>query len=307
MARGHQCNVASMAACPTCIVDMATKQRILVISGLSGSGKSVALNALEDQGYYCVDNLPASLLPALAEQIVDDPDRFRKLAVGVDARVGLDSLSRLHEALNALPLKTRLLFLTAENDVLIRRFSETRRRHPLAGPGTLARAISEERAALASLEQSAYKVIDTSDKNVHDLRRLIWSMVSNASEPNISSLLLESFAFKQGLPRDADIVFDARCLPNPHWQPALREWTGRDEPVQAYLRSESSVRQFLDDIDQFVRRWLPAWAGEQRSQLMVAIGCTGGKHRSVFLVERLAKRWKTDGLQVVSHHRELDQ
>ena len=281
--------------------------RILLISGLSGSGKSVALNALEDQGYYCVDNLPARLLPALAEQVMTEPERYRKLAVGIDARVGLDVLAQLSEDIRELPLVAKLIFLTADSDVLIRRFSETRRRHPLAGPRTLGQAIAEEREALKGLERSAYRVIDTSDKNVHDLRRLVWSMVSGAAEPGISSLMLQSFAFKQGLPRDADLVFDARCLPNPHWQPDLREATGRDAKVAQYLENETSVRQFADDVDQFVRRWLPAWAGEQRSQLMVAIGCTGGKHRSVYLVEQLAGRWQHDGLNVTLHHRELER
>ena len=288
-----------------CCRPVTERPSVLLISGLSGSGKSVALNALEDQSYYCVDNLPARLLPALAEQVMAEPERYRKLAVGVDVRVGLDALARLSEDIGRLPLDIRLIFLTADNDVLIRRFSETRRRHPLAGPKTLGQAISEEREALAGLERSAHQVIDTSSKNVHDLRRLIWSMVSGAAEPRISSLVLESFAFKKGLPRDADLVFDARCLPNPHWQPALREATGRDPAVRQYLENEASVRQFADDVDQFVRRWLPAWAGEQRSQLMIAIGCTGGRHRSVYLVEQLAGRWRRDGLSVVSHHREL--
>ena len=296
---------SSLNAMGGCFRLVTERPSLLLISGLSGSGKSVALKALEDQGYYCVDNLPARLLPALAEQVMGEPERYRKLAVGVDVRVGLDALARLSEDIAQLPLDARLIFLTADSDVLIRRFSETRRRHPLAGPKTLGQAISEEREALAGLERSAYRVIDTSSKNVHDLRRLIWSMVSGAAEPSISSLVLESFAFKHGLPRDADLVFDARCLPNPHWQPGLREATGLDRTVRQYLENESSVRQFADHVDQFVRRWLPAWAGEQRSQLMVAIGCTGGRHRSVYLVEQLAERWRRDGLSVVGHHREL--
>ncbi|MEM1082332.1 MAG: RNase adapter RapZ [Pseudomonadota bacterium] len=275
------------------------------MSGLSGSGKSVALNALEDQDYFCVDNLPAALLPALAEQVSAEPERFEKLAVGVDARVGLDVLARLAEDLKRLSFNAKLLFLTAGNDVLIRRFSETRRKHPLAGPTTLAQAIDEEREALSDLLRSAQQVIDTSRLNVHDLRRLIWSIVTDQAQPAIASLLLESFAFKRGLPVDADIVFDARCLPNPHWKVELRTWTGRDKPVQDYLDAEPMVRAFMDDMDQFIRRWLPAWASEQRSQLMIAVGCTGGQHRSVFLVERLSARWRRHGLDVVTHHREL--
>jgi UPF0042 nucleotide-binding protein len=281
--------------------------RVLLISGLSGGGKSVALNALEDQGFYCVDNLPAALLPSLADQVDAAPDRFRQLAIGVDARAGLDALAALPEVLETLPFRVETLFLEAEDDVLIRRYSETRRRHPLGEGRTLAQAIAEERRMLQSLHAHADHVIDTSALNLHQLRRRIWETVAAGRASEISHLVLESFAFKRGVPRDVDLVFDARCLPNPHWQPGLRSATGLERPVREYLEGQARVGEFLDDIDRFVRRWLPAWAEEQRSHLTVAIGCTGGRHRSVYLVDELATRWRADDLQVTTHHRELQR
>lgn len=281
--------------------------RVLLISGLSGGGKSVALHALEDQGFYCVDNLPAGLLPALADQVDASPDRFHRLAVGVDARAGLDAVAALPDVLSALPFRVELIFLEADDEVLIRRYSETRRRHPLGTNRTIAQAIAEERRVLQPLHAHADHVIDTSELNLHQLRRRIWELVRAGRPSEISHLVLESFAFKRGVPRDVDLVFDARCLPNPHWQPGLRSATGLERPVRDYLEGEPRVAAFLGDIDGFVRRWLPAWAEEQRSHLTVAIGCTGGRHRSVYLVDELATRWRADGLQVTTHHRELQQ
>src|SRR6056297_1708810 len=278
---------------------------LVLVSGLSGSGKSVALNALEDHGYYCVDNLPGAMLPALAGQIESNPDRYQRLAVGIDARAGAEELAQLPELIRELSLPCVLISLTAESDVLIRRFSETRRRHPLGGDRTVAQAIAEERTILEPLAEQAAHVIDTSESNIHELRRRIWNMVKPAGAPRISNLVLESFAFKKGVPRDVDLVFDARCLPNPHWQPELRASTGLEAPVRNFLAGAPRVREFADDIDHFVRRWLPVWAEEQRSHLTVAIGCTGGKHRSVYLVDELARRWRDRDLAVVTHHREL--
>src|SRR6056297_3242261 len=281
------------------------RPNLVLISGLSGSGKSVALNALEDRGYYCVDNLPGAMLPALAAHIESSPDRYRRLAVGIDARAGIEELAQLPELIRTLPLPCDLLFLTAESDVLIRRFSETRRRHPLGGERTLAQAIAEERKILEPLAEQAAHTVDTSESNIHELRRRIWNLIKPADTPRISTLVLESFAFKKGVPRDVDLVFDARCLPNPHWQPDLRASTGLEAPVREFLAAAPLVREFTDDIDRFVRRWLPVWAQEQRSHLTVAIGCTGGKHRSVYLVDELARRWREQDLAVVTHHREL--
>lgn len=278
---------------------------LVLVSGLSGSGKSVALNALEDHGYYCVDNLPGAMLPALAGQIESNPERYRRLAVGIDARAGVDELAQLPESIRELSLPCDLIFLTAESDVLIRRFSETRRRHPLGGDRTLAQAIAEERKLLEPLAEQAAYVIDTSESNIHELRRRIWNLIKPIGAKTISNLVLESFAFKKGVPRDVDLVFDARCLPNPHWQPELRASTGLEAPVREFLAAAPLVGEFTEDIDRFVRRWLPVWAEEQRSHLTVAIGCTGGKHRSVYLVDELARRWREQGLAVVTHHREL--
>ena len=280
-------------------------QPLVLISGLSGSGKSVALNALEDHGYYCVDNLPGTLLPALAAHIRSEPERYRRIAVGIDARAGSEELEQLPALIAGLALPTELIFLTAENDVLIRRFSETRRRHPLGSERTLGQAIEVERRIMEPLADKATHVIDTSESNIHELRRRMRNLVEPAMAQGISSLVLESFAFKKGVPRDVDLVFDARCLPNPHWQPELRASTGLERPVREFLAAEPRVREFADDLDRFVRRWLPVWAEEQRSHLTVAIGCTGGKHRSVYLVDELAGRWRDAGLEVVTHHREL--
>jgi UPF0042 nucleotide-binding protein len=278
---------------------------LVLVSGLSGSGKSVALNALEDRGYYCVDNLPAGMLPSLADYFEARPQADRRVAVGIDARAGPEELARLPERIDALPLPTFLVFLTAAQDVLIRRFSETRRRHPLATERTIAQAIAEERRLLEPLAATATHVVDTSDTNIHELRRRIWDLVSGEPGREFVHLVLESFAFKKGVPRDVDLVFDARCLPNPHWVPELRSATGLERPVREYLGAERRVGAFVDDVDAFVQRWLPAWSEEQRSHLTVAIGCTGGKHRSVYLVDELAARWRDAGLDVVTHHREL--
>lgn len=280
-------------------------QPLILISGLSGSGKSVALNALEDHGYYCVDNLPGVMLPALASHIQSEPERYQRLAVGIDARAGSEELARLPALIAGLALPAELIFLTAENEVLIRRFSETRRRHPLGSERTLGQAIEEERRIMEPLAEQATHVIDTSESNIHELRRRIRNLVRPAMTQDISSLVLESFAFKKGVPRDVDLVFDARCLPNPHWQPELRACTGLEQPVRDFLGGEPVVREYADDVDRFVRRWLPVWAEEQRSHLTVAIGCTGGKHRSVYLVDALAGRWRDAGLDVATHHREL--
>jgi UPF0042 nucleotide-binding protein len=279
--------------------------QLVLVTGLSGSGKSAVLNALEDHGYYCVDNLPAGMLTSLAEHFEHRPERYRRSAVGIDARAGPEELESLPERIDRLPIPVCLVFLTANRDVLIRRFSETRRRHPLGAERTLAQAIDEERRLLEPLAARATHVVDTSETNIHELRRRIWDLLAPAGAQKIANLVLESFAFKRGVPRDVDLVFDARCLPNPHWVPELRAATGLERPVRAYLGAEERVAAFLDDIDTFVRRWLPAWSEEQRSHLTVAIGCTGGKHRSVYLVDELAARWREAGLNVVTHHREL--
>lgn len=285
--------------------EAAEQPRLLVVTGLSGSGKSVALHALEDLGFYCVDNLPAGMLQAFSGQLRDHPERFRRTAVGIDARAGREELAGLPERMDALPGQPGLIFLTAEDPVLIRRFSETRRRHPLADERSLEQAIAAEREWMAPLRERADRVIDTSETNIHQLRRRIWEVAGTEAGEGIRSLVLESFAFKHGVPRDVDLVFDARCLPNPHWQPELRAATGLELAVREFLDSDARVARFADDVQGFIERWLPGWSEDKRSHLTVGIGCTGGRHRSVYLVETLSQRLRDAGLNVVTHHREL--
>lgn len=281
---------------------------IVIISGLSGSGKSVALNALEDLSYYCVDNLPGGLLGDLLEEVHEHPERYPKVAIGIDARTGPDGLERLQQFFDRQASERfRLLFLEADDPVLIRRFSETRRRHPLATVGGLETAIAGERRLLAPIRDRADWVINTSESNIHQLRRQIWRTVGNSDEQQVQSIVLESFAFKHGVPRDVDMVFDARCLPNPHWEPELRARTGLDPEVQSFLAGSELVGTFADDVLGFVQRWLPALAEGQRSLVTVAIGCTGGQHRSVYLVDRLGAALREQGLPVVVSHRELEK
>jgi RNase adapter protein RapZ len=281
---------------------------LVVISGLSGSGKSVALNALEDLGFYCVDNLPGGLLADLLEEVQAQPDRYTHVAIGIDARTGPDGLERLERLLDDMsgddPFK--LLFLEADEPVLIRRFSETRRRHPLAAEGGLAQAVQSEHRLLSPIRARADWVINTSETNIHQLRRQVWRTLGVAAEGGAQTLVLESFGFKRGVPRDVDMVFDARCLPNPYWEPDLRPRTGLDPEVSQFLESHDRVQAFADDVFGFIERWLPAILEDQRSLFTVAIGCTGGQHRSVYLVDRLATTLRERGHAVVVSHRELD-
>lgn len=282
---------------------------LVIISGLSGSGKSVALNALEDLSYYCVDNLPGGLLADLLDEIAAQPERYPRVAVGIDARTGPDGLERLAILLDTLPRSqtARLLFMEAATPVLIRRFSETRRRHPLAATGGLEMAVKSERSLMAPVRERADWIIDTSETNIHQLRRQIWRNVAGVSGERVQGVVLESFAFKRGVPRDADLMFDARCLPNPYWEPGLKARTGLDPEVVAYLEGSERVRQFREDLLGLLGRWLPALMEDQRALLTVAIGCTGGQHRSVYLVDSLARALKNEGWSVTVTHRELDK
>ncbi len=279
----------------------------LIISGLSGSGKSVALSALEDLSFYCVDNLPGGLMADLLAEVRAQPGRYPRIAIGIDARTGPDGLSRLRQFLgsNLADQPFRLMFLDASVEVLIRRFSETRRRHPLAEVGGLEAAIAGERELLDPIRECADWVIDTSESNIHQLRRQVWRCVG-AARGTVQSVVLESFAFKRGVPRDVDMVFDARCLPNPHWEPELRPRTGLDPEVESFLTASERVRDFEADVTGFIERWLPALAEDQRSLLTIAIGCTGGQHRSVYLVDRIGRALREAGHSVVISHRELD-
>lgn len=282
---------------------------LIIISGLSGSGKTVALHALEDLGYYCVDNLPGNLLPELTREVRSQPERYPRVAIGIDARSGPEGLERLPDLLASLPGDPpfRLLFLDTDSRVLIRRFSETRRRHPLADLGGVEAAIEAERRLLAPIRERAHWIIDTSENNIHQLRRQVWRAIGVTDNESVQSLVLESFAYKRGVPRDVDMVFDSRCLPNPHWQPGLRAHTGLEVPVRDYLEAQPIVDEFCDDVLTFIRRWLPALAEDQRSLVTIAIGCTGGQHRSVYIVDRIARELREEGVRVLVSHRELGQ
>lgn len=280
---------------------------MILVSGLSGAGKTVALRTLEDLEYYCVDNLPTALLPAFVDE-VRAKGQHPKLAVGIDVRNRHDDLQRLPAMLAHiahLGLDYQLIFLDTRDEVLLKRFSDTRRRHPLTHDGlALNDAIALERKLLRPLVAVADKVIDSSDLNVHQLRRLIATEFGTQGAG--VSLLFESFAYKRGVPSDADFVFDARCLPNPHWDTALKPLSGRDQPIRDYFAKFPEVAQYIEQIRTLLATWLPRFEADQRSYITVGIGCTGGRHRSVFIVERLAEAFRETRDQVMTFHRELE-
>ncbi len=282
-------------------------RHLVLVTGLSGGGKSTALRAIEDLGYYCVDNLPAALLPEFAQQIKHGTAIYARVALGVDARSPEPDLREIPAWLEGLAgsgIDCRMLFLDADSKAIIKRFSETRRRHPLTGESrALPQAIDREIALLAGLRQRADWVIDTSDTNIHQLRRQVWKCID--AENNSMTIVLESFAFKRGVPQDVDFIFDARILPNPHWVDALRDFNGLDEPVRKWLDQDESVERMITDVLQFLKTWLPEFRHSQRTYVTVGIGCTGGRHRSVYLVDRLAQGLGQDFGAVLIHHREL--
>ncbi|WP_255988573.1 RNase adapter RapZ [Chitinolyticbacter albus] len=278
---------------------MSRRQQVILLSGVSGAGKSVALRALEDLGYFCIDNLPAPLLPQSVALL--DEDGYPKVAIAIDVR-SAHSISSLPEHLDALfelNLDIRLLFLEAKTEMLVKRFSETRRSHPLAsGELTVFEAIALEREMLAYFSEQAHR-IDTSELSASQLRSWIREFV--ALDRSRLTLIFESFGFKQGIPLDADFVFDARCLPNPHYDPALRPLTGRDQPVIDFLEREPMVGKYLTHVLGFMERWLPEFERDNRSYVTVAIGCTGGQHRSVYLAEQLGKHFGKTRQTLVRH------
>ena len=283
--------------------------RLVIISGMSGSGKSVALHALEDLDYYCIDNLPIGMLPAFSVQILSRPDSdYDNFAVGIDVRNLSGDLTIFPELLTEMQqnnLKCDVIFLDADDTTLIKRFSETRRKHPLTDEGTpLNEAIAEERKILEPISSHADLVFDTSKTTVHQLRQLIRDRILG-SQGNMMSVQFESFGFKHSTPVDANFVFDIRCIPNPHWVPELRSLTGRDQPVIDYLEKHAEVRKMFDDLKHFLNEWIPSFAAENRSYLTVAIGCTGGQHRSVYMAEKLAAHFKQSYDNVLVRHREL--
>lgn len=288
----------------------ASPVQVLVVSGLSGSGKSVALRTLEDLDYYCADNLPAELLPQFVESVVDGAQDANRIAVGIDVRnrpQDLADLPRSLAALGSAGFGYRLVFLDTRDEVLIKRFNETRRRHPLSRNGLpLAEAIARERELMRPLAALADVVIDSSELNVHQLRRKIATDIASGGEGGLS-ILLESFAYKNGLPADADFVFDVRCLPNPHWLPALRPLSGRDRAVREHLDEQPLVRDYLDQVIGFLDCFLPRFENDSRSYVTVAFGCTGGRHHSVYCAESVAAHLRAHGReQVVTFHREIE-
>ena len=287
-------------------------REIVLLSGISGSGKSVALHALEDAGFFCVDNLPPELLRDFLRLEHTRLDRRVAIAVDVRSAGSLPHLLPLLAQLRGEGVAIQVVFLDASTDALLRRFSETRRPHPLSADApadapeatrrALIEAIELERELLAELREVG-TVIDTSLLRAAQLR--VWMRELVRAGGNQLTLVFESFAFKHGVPLDADYVFDVRVLPNPHWVPELKALTGRDEPVAAYLRAQPDVGEMLGQIEAFIARWLPAFEADQRSYLTVAIGCTGGQHRSVYFAETLAERFR-DRAATLIRHRELD-
>ena len=283
---------------------------LVIVSGLSGSGKSVALKTFEDLDYYCVDNLPVELLPAFVRSRLREDGLPERMAVGIDARSRHSDLTRLGEwraTAASLGVDVRLLYFDASDEVLLRRFADTRRRHPLSHQGlSLPEALVCERALTRPLREEADAVVDTSALNVHQLRRLVITEFALSHAPGLS-LLFESFAYRRGVPVDADFVFDARVLPNPHWDPELRPLTGRDARVRDYLDGQPEVATYVGQVAGFLDTWLPKLRNETRAYVTVAFGCTGGKHRSVYLAERLAAHAREQGWEeVATFHREQD-
>lgn len=283
---------------------------LVIVSGLSGSGKSTALHVLEDVGFNCIDNLPVSLLPALVAQIQIHKNDAQKFAIGIDVRNAWQDLSifpMMIETLKEAHVPFRVLFLDAQSSVLIQRFSETRRKHPLSDTNTnLEEAIAEEQHLLEPIRDAADLVLDTSHLNLHELRDLVKERVVGRNESNMA-ILFESFGFKHGIPVNADLVFDARCLPNPHWKHNLRPMTGKDRDVIDFLEEQDSVEEMYEDIERFLTRWLPRYQANNRSYITIAIGCTGGQHRSVYLSERLKKHFNRFYNDVQVRHRDINK
>lgn len=288
--------------------------RLVIVSGLSGSGKSIALSTLEDCGYYCIDNLPVRLIETFVRDTCQkNPKPYEKTAISIDCRnlTGDVALfTQVLEVLKRFAIDCQILFLSADHQTLLKRYSETRRKHPLshatlANTGLpLAEAIEQERQLLEPIANLAHWLIDTSRSNIHQLRELVRERLGEKIGHQVS-ICFESFGFKYGVPLDADFVFDARCLPNPHWEPNLRSLTGRDPAVRAFLEKIPETSRYLQAIQSFLETWIPQFQKQNRSYLTIAIGCTGGQHRSVFLAEQLGKSLQQSPYPVLVRHREL--
>jgi UPF0042 nucleotide-binding protein len=277
---------------------------LIILTGLSGSGKSVALRALEDSGFYCIDNLPATMLPLISHHV--ESAQYNKVAISIDCRsAGLEAFPSAIEQLKASGNQVDVLFLDAKIETLVKRFSETRRKHPLSnGETTLAESILSERALLGDYSDLGHR-IDTSSISANTLRNHIREFTERTN--NIMVLLFTSFGFKEGIPLDADFVFDVRSLPNPHYDKALRPLTGKDAAVINFLESEPIALDMLADVKKYVQKWLYSFEQDNRSYLTVAIGCTGGQHRSVYFVEQLSGYLQDSKYNVIVRHRELDR
>ena len=285
---------------------MTDKKRLIIVSGLSGAGKTVALHVLEDLGYYCIDNLPATLLEAAVEDVIGAGETGGSmLAVGIDARnrrQDLEALPQMIMEFRGRDIQTDVLFLQAEDEILLKRFSETRRRHPLSEEGAALRsAIESERTVLSEVINAADLVIDTSVTSIYELADTIRERVDRRRTASMS-VLIESFGFKYGIPADADFVFDLRCLPNPYWTVELRGFSGLDAEVSEFLDDQESFVAMHDDIFEFLKRWIPRYRDANRGYLTVALGCTGGRHRSVYMVEKLASSLAAVGELVSKRH-----
>ena len=283
--------------------------KLIILSGLSGAGKSIALHMLEDLGYYCTDNIPAGLLRDFVDQTIRTGEpMFSRTAVGVDARnpsSDIATIPGIVQEICELELNCELIFLQADTDVLIKRYSETRRRHPLSDDRVgLREAIKAERSLLSTICEAADLVIDTTRTTVHELRDLVRKRIDQRGEGRLS-LLFQSFGYKHGIPSDADFVFDVRCLPNPYWEPTLRRHNGQDVAVIEFLESHSVVEEMIRDIRGLIERWLPQFQESNRSYLTIAIGCTGGQHRSVYVADQLAGFFQSKINDVMTRHNEI--
>ncbi len=284
-------------------------KRLVIVSGLSGAGKTVVLHALEDFGFYCVDNLPAGFLEQFADLVVASGlPHYQRVAVGIDARNPAESLSGFPDILDRVrrrALATEIVFVGADEEVLLKRFSETRRRHPLSMDGvSLKDALDRERVLLGPIAEAADLTLDTRHTNIHQLREIIGARVARRA-PGTLSLQVIAFGYKNGVPPDSDFVFDVRCLPNPHWEPALRPLTGRDAQVAGFLEQVPLVGEMISDICGFLDRWVPRFEADDRSYLTVAVGCTGGRHRSVYVAERLGQHFLARRSHVLVSYRDM--
>ncbi len=283
--------------------------KLIVISGLSGSGKTVALHTLEDEDYFCTDNLPPALLPGFVAEFNKDSSLYNQVAVGIDARSNTDGFQYFPQHLEQLRqqgIDVQVIFLHADDEVLIKRFSETRRLHPLSHDGLpLIDAIVKERQLLSVVQENADLVVDSTSKTIHQLRQLMIDRVRTNAESSGLSILFQSFGFKHGVPGDTDFIFDVRCLPNPHWVQELRPLTGLDSPVQSFLSQQVLVSDMISSIETFLAAWLPQYEAENRRYMTISVGCNGGQHRSVYICEKLAGIFRQKSDNITVRHREL--